>query len=62
VNTRHLRRHAHDDSLCRYAHQVAGRTIELAGVMLDFYHLTDLRKGREINLYQLVAHALEKAA
>jgi hypothetical protein len=30
--------------------------------MFDFHHLTDLRMGREINLYQLVAHALEKAA
>jgi hypothetical protein len=60
---RNLCRHrAHDDSLGRYAHQLAGRTPELAAAMLDFYHLTDLRLGREINLYQLVAHALEKAA
>jgi phosphoglycolate phosphatase len=34
---------------------MVGRTPEVADAMLDFYHLTDLRNGREINRYQLVA-------
>ncbi|MGH3832719.1 MAG: hypothetical protein ACRDRS_20155 [Pseudonocardiaceae bacterium] len=60
---RNLCRHrTHEDALGRYAHHLYGRAPELAGAILDFYHLTDLRHDREINLYQLVAHVLGKAA